>query len=50
MSQFINSREGIVTEALDGLVRISGGRLARLDGYPHVRVVVRTDWHRDRVA
>ena len=50
MSQFINSRDGIVTEALDGLVRTSGGRLARLDGYPHVRVVVRTDWHRDRVA
>ena len=50
MSQFINSRDGIVTEALDGLVRTSGGRLARLDGYPHVRVIVRTDWHRDRVA
>ena len=50
MSQFINRREGIVTEALDGLVRTSGGRLARLDGYPHVRVIVRTDWHRDRVA
>ncbi|MFO1209318.1 MAG: dihydroxyacetone kinase subunit DhaK [Amaricoccus sp.] len=50
MPQFINRREAIVTEALDGIVRTTGGRLARLDGYPHVRVVVRTDWHRDRVA
>ena len=24
----------------------SGGKLARLDGYPHIRVVVRTDWDR----
>lgn len=50
MAQFINGRETIVTEAIDGLVRTSGGRLARLDGYPHVRVVVRADWERDRVA
>ncbi|MBB5221547.1 dihydroxyacetone kinase [Amaricoccus macauensis] len=50
MAQFINSRESIVTEAIDGLVRTSGGRLARLDGYPHVRVVIRADWQRDRVA
>lgn len=50
MSQFINSREDIVTEALDGLVRTSGGRLARLDGYPHVRVVVRADRDPGKVA
>lgn len=50
MAQFINGRESIVTEAIDGLVRTSGGRLARLDGYPHVRVVIRADWQRDRVA
>ena len=28
----------------------SGGKLARLDGYPHIRVVVRTDWDRGKVA
>jgi len=50
MQQFINSKESLVTEAIDGLVRTSGGRLARLDGYPHIKVVVRTDWDRGKVA
>ena len=50
MTQFFNAKETIVTEAVDGLLALSGGRLARLDGYPHIRVVVRTDWDRSRVA
>jgi dihydroxyacetone kinase len=50
MKQFMNTKETLVTEAIDGLVRISGGKLARLDGYPHIRVVVRTDWDRSKVA
>ncbi len=50
MAQFINTRENIVTEAVDGLVAASGGKLARLDGYPHMRVVVRNDWDKSRVA
>lgn len=50
MTQFFNAKETIVTEAIDGVVALSGGRLARLDGYPHIRVVVRTDWDRSRVA
>lgn len=50
MTQFINNKSSIVTEAIDGVVMASGGKLARLDGYPHIRVVVRTDWSRDRVA
>jgi ATP-dependent dihydroxyacetone kinase len=50
MKQFMNSKETLVTEALDGLIRTSNGRLARLDGYPHIKVVVRTDWDRSRVA
>lgn len=40
---FINSRDTIVTEAIDGLVTAAGGRLARLDGFPEVKVVLRTD-------
>ena len=48
--QFINSKETLVTEAIDGLLRTGGGRLARLDGYPHIKVVVRTDWDRSKVA
>jgi dihydroxyacetone kinase len=50
MKQFMNTKETLVTEAIDGLVRISSGKLARLDGYPHIRVVVRTDWDRSKVA
>jgi len=50
MSQFINSKETLVTEAIDGALRMGGGRLARLDGYPHIKVVVRTDWDKSKVA
>jgi hypothetical protein len=50
IQQFINAKETLVTEAIDGLLRTGGGQLARLDGYPHIKVVVRTDWTKDRVA
>ena len=50
MTQFMNKREDIVTEAIDGAVMASGGQLVRLDGYPHIRVVVRSDWDKSRVA
>ncbi|MFN3259505.1 MAG: dihydroxyacetone kinase subunit DhaK [Pikeienuella sp.] len=50
MNRFMNAKETLVTEALDGLLRTAGGRLARLDGYPHIKVVVRTDWDKSRVA
>ena len=50
MRQFINTRESLVTEAIDGVLRTAHGRLARLDGFPHIKVVVRSDWDRSRVA
>ena len=50
MAQFINKKENIVTEAIDGLIQTSGGTLSRLDGYPHIRVVVRSDWNKSKVA
>lgn len=50
MRQFINTRETLVTEAIDGMLRTAGGRLARLDGYPHIKVVLRTDWDKTKVA
>jgi len=50
MAQFINNKDAIVTEAIDGVIQASGGQLARLDGYPHIRVVVRADWDKSRVA
>ena len=50
MAQFINKREDVVTEAIDGVLALSGGALTRLDGYPHIRVVLRSDWDRSKVA
>ncbi|AWB21624.1 DAK2 domain-containing protein [Methylobacterium currus] len=50
MAHFINDRAALVAEAVDGLVAGSGGRLARLDGDPAIRVVLRADWNADRVA
>lgn len=50
MAQFINDKETLVTDAIDGLLAASGGRLYRLDGYPHIKVVCRSDWDKSRVA
>ena len=50
MDQFINAKDRLVTDALDGLLETSGGALARLDGYPHIKVVARADWDKSRVA
>lgn len=50
MSQFINTKETLVTEAIDGALRTAKGRLARLDGFPHIKVVVRADWDKSKVA
>jgi len=37
--QFINGKESLVVDALDGLLRSSGGaNLARFDGYPGIKV------------
>ena len=38
MSQFINAKEDLVREAIDGLLSCSAGTLKRLDGYPHIKV------------
>lgn len=50
MKQFINSKETLVTDAIDGTLLTTGGQLARLDGYPHIKVVIRSDWDRSKVA
>jgi len=50
MSQFINAKDTLVTDAIDGLLEISGGALVRLDGYPHIKVVMRADWDKSKVA
>ncbi|MGR9246633.1 MULTISPECIES: dihydroxyacetone kinase subunit DhaK [Rhizobium] len=51
MKHFFNRRENIVTEALDGLLLTSGaGRLARLDSFPDIKVILRADWDKSKVA
>ncbi|OWO93328.1 dihydroxyacetone kinase [Rhizobium esperanzae] len=51
MKHFFNRRETIVTEALDGLLLTSGkGRLARLDSFPDIKVILRADWDGAKVA
>ncbi len=51
MTQFINSKEKLVTESLDGFLRACGNaNLARLDGFPHIKVIYRTDHKPSRVA
>ena len=50
MAQFVNAKDDLVKEAIDGLLACSGGTLTRLDGYPHIKVVCRADWDMSRVA
>ncbi len=50
MAQFINAKEDIVTQAIDGVLASSNGLLTRLDGYPHIKVVLRSDWDKSKVA
>lgn len=50
-AHFVNDPADVVTDALDGVIAGAGaGALARLDGYPDIKVVLRADWARDRVA
>ncbi|MDX8477156.1 dihydroxyacetone kinase subunit DhaK [Mesorhizobium sp. VK24D] len=51
MKHFFNRKDSIVTEALDGFLATAGsGTLARLDGYPEVKVVLRADWDKTKVS
>lgn len=50
MRSFINERESIVSDALDGVILAGGGRLERYPVDHSARVVVRSDWDRNRVA
>ena len=50
MAQFMNKKEDMVVEAIDGIICASGEKLTRLDGYPHIKVVVRKDWDSSKVA
>ncbi len=45
-----NDRADIVSEAIDGLVATSGGKLVRFSRDSHARVVLRADWDKSKVA
>lgn len=48
MKSFINAQTNIVRESIDGL--LINEKLAKLDRFPEVKVVVRKDWDKSRVA
>lgn len=50
MAQFINAKEDLVREAIDGLLACSAGTLNRLDGYPHIKVVHWAGFDQSKVA
>src|ERR1700710_2001950 len=50
MAHFIDARATLVNDAVDGLLAASGGRLARLDGDPGIRVVLRAELDTGKVA
>lgn len=50
MKNFYNKKENIVSDAIDGLIASSGGKLRRFDPSSFARVVVRADWDRSKVA
>ena len=51
MSQFFNEKERLVVESIDGLRMAAGNSaITTLDGYPHIKVVCRTDHKPSKVA
>ncbi len=50
MKHFLNDRGGAVTDAIEAAVLLGGGRIARLDGFPSIKVVVRADEGGPQVA
>jgi len=48
MPQFINSTESLVTNAIDGILRTHD--LSVLDGYPHIKVILRRQLDKSKVA
>lgn len=50
MKHFVNQKDTVVTEAIDGLLRTSGGALTRLDTFPDIKVIIRSDWTKEQVA
>lgn len=50
MRSFYNTRDDIVSDALDGLVAARGGQIVRFGRESHARVVLRAGWDKSKVA
>ncbi|TPN87057.1 dihydroxyacetone kinase subunit DhaK [Aquimarina algicola] len=51
MKRFFNESKQVVTEAIDGELRLTGTQnLTRADGFPSRKFVVRGDWDKSKVA
>lgn len=50
MKYFLSDPERFVQQALCGMVAASGGQLGLLDGFPDIKVVVRSHWDPDQVT
>ncbi|MGF6177282.1 dihydroxyacetone kinase subunit DhaK [Ensifer sp. 4252] len=50
MRSFYNTRDNIVSDALDGLIAARGGEVVRFDRESHARVVLRAGWDKSKVA
>ena len=46
LNRFINKQENMVAEAIDGLI-LSSTNLARLDGYPDIKVICNKSWDKN---
>jgi dihydroxyacetone kinase len=49
MKHFINEKDDLVREAISGVLTTNAA-LSRLDGFPAIKVVLRNDWDRSKVA
>jgi len=51
MKRFFNAPGDVVTQAIDGTLRLTGDQnLVRADGFPTRKIVVRGDWDKSQVA
>lgn len=50
MKHFVDDAARLVEDALEAEILLGHGKVARLDGYPGIKVVVRTDHDRSKVA
>ncbi|MEN0047136.1 MAG: dihydroxyacetone kinase subunit DhaK [Bacteroidota bacterium] len=51
MERFFNAPEKVVTQAIDGTLRLTGNQaLSRADAFPSTKFVMREDWDKSKVA